>query len=70
MFEKVKTNEIKHTEGNVGDCWSFFDCGVQNDGDGNFYCSEDYWFCREWRKHGEIILDPTIKLGHVGNRVY
>lgn len=63
--------DIRHTEGKIGECWAFFDCGVQNDGDGNFYCSEDYDFCRKWRKaDGKIILDPSIRLGHVGRRVY
>lgn len=62
---------IGHEEGKVGKCWAFFDTGLVDDGAGLWYCSEDYWFCRMARQSGfEIILEPSIRLGHVGRRVY
>ena len=70
VFETLKSEKNYHEEGSLGDCWAFFDTGVIDDGQGPFYCSEDYWFCREWRKHGKILLDPSITLGHVGRQVY
>lgn len=74
VFERMRadTPEIEHREGNPGTpgtrkCWAFFDCGVVD----GVYLSEDYWFCRKWREMGgEILLDPTIRLGHVGAFVY
>ena len=36
-----------------------------------WYVSEDYSFCKRWRAiGGEIILDPSIRLGHVGRKIY
>jgi hypothetical protein len=35
------------------------------------HLSEDYWLCDRWRKAGgEVWLDPTIDLGHVGSHVF
>jgi len=56
-----------HTEGHVGDCFSWFDPRV----DDGIYLSEDYAFCKDWRNMGgHIILDPTIKLIHYGTFGY
>lgn len=35
------------------------------------YLSEDYSFCKRWRDiGGKILLEPTIRLGHWGTKVY
>lgn len=63
--------EIAHEEGEIGKAWAFFDTGVVDDGVGPFYCSEDYWFCRTVRRLGmKIMMDPSIRLGHIGSAVY
>lgn len=50
-------------------CYSFFD--TMHDPDDNRYLSEDYTFCRRWQKiGGEIWLDPTTKLNHVGSYTF
>ena len=69
VFEKMKTAypEFKHEEGNVGECWAFFDTKVED----GIYLSEDYFFCKRWRDiGGEVLLDPSIKLTHWGSYAY
>ncbi len=45
--------------------WSFFNCGKDESG---YYQSEDYSFCRLWRKLGGAIwLCPWITLSHIGS---
>lgn len=73
VFDRMMKSypQFEHEEGKVGRCFAFFDTGVTDDGSGPYYISEDYFFCRNWRKiGGKIILDPSIRLGHVGRRVY
>jgi len=63
--------ERKHIEGHVDDCFAWYDPRVQKIGYESLYLSEDYAMCYDWRKiGGKIILDPTIKLGHIGNYRY
>ena len=41
------------------------------DPDSKRYLSEDYTFCRRWQSiGGEIWLDPTIDLDHIGSHTY
>ena len=73
VFERMMTAhpEAEHEEGSVGRCFAFFNTAVVDDGAGPYFISEDYFFCRNLRKMGgKIILDPSIRLGHVGRRVY
>jgi len=50
-------------------CYSFFD--TMHDPRDNRYLSEDYTFCRRWQKiGGEIWLDPSTKLSHVGSYTF
>ena len=51
--------------------YSLFDC-VHDKEDNNRYLSEDYTFCKRWREQlgGKIWLDPSIKLNHIGRKVY
>lgn len=75
VFDKMAAAypELRHKEGHVGECFAFFDTFVTEDEDweDRFYCSEDYAFCQRWKDiGGKITLDPSIRLGHVGRRVY
>lgn len=74
VFEKIISvhPQYEHREGKVGKCWAIFDCAVQQDDDGiRWYRSEDYTFCHRARRLGfKIMLEPSIRLGHVGRRVY
>ncbi len=59
--------ELDHEEGNVGKCHAWFDCPIWN----NTQMSEDYNYCRKFREMGgKIMLDPTIRLGHIGSYRY
>lgn len=62
-----------HTEGHVGQVFDIFPTRV-SEGEtwqDRYYVSEDYAFCENWRNMGgEIILEPSIRLGHVGRHVY
>lgn len=65
--------EARHVEHEIGECYDLFPCGVTEEDKwrDRFYRSEDYGFCAWWRQlGGEIILDPSIKLGHVGKKIY
>lgn len=65
--------ETRHMEGHVGEVYALFDTMVTEDEhwEDRWYVSEDYLFCQRWRAlGGEIILDPSIRLGHVGRKVY
>ena len=54
-----------------GECMRWFHSDVIDDGNGPFYCSEDYWFCREARKSGfKILMDTSVKLTHWGTYGY
>lgn len=75
VFEKMAEAypELRHKEGHVGEVYAFFDTYVTDDAkwEDRFYVSEDYAFCERWRKiGGEIMLEPSISLGHVGRRIY
>ena len=73
VFEKMMEHypQLEHEEGRVGRCFAFFNTEVVNDGAGPYFISEDYYFCRNLRKMGlKIVLDPSIRLGHVGRKVY
>jgi hypothetical protein len=74
-FEKVQDAhpEARHMEGKVGECYDLFPVGVTEEEDWRerYYRSEDYGFCEWWRElGGQIILEPSIRLGHVGRKVY
>jgi hypothetical protein len=50
--------------------YSLFDTSHDKENN-NDYLSEDYTFCRRWQKMGgKIWLDTTIKLNHIGRKVY
>ena len=73
VFESMMKEfpHLEHEEGKVGRCFAFFDTGVVDDGSGPYYISEDYYFCKKARKMGlQILLEPSIRLGHVGRKVY
>jgi hypothetical protein len=75
VFEKLQDAhpETRHMEGHLGEVYALFDTQVidAENWQDRWYCSEDYLFCKRWRDlGGKIILDPSIKLGHVGRKVY
>jgi hypothetical protein len=69
VFEKIieQHPEISHQEGEIGQSWAIFDTEIVD----NCYLSEDYLFCRRWRNMGgKIVVDPQVRLKHVGQYVY
>lgn len=47
--------------------YEFFSTKIVND----ILYSEDYYFCDLWSRHyGQIFLDTTIKLAHIGSHVF
>lgn len=49
--------------------WRFFDC--MTDPDTGRYLSEDYAFCRRWRDMGgKVWVDPSCRLGHLGQHMF
>jgi hypothetical protein len=49
--------------------YAFFDCEI--DPETRVYLSEDYVFCRRWAEiGGEIWVDLTCKLDHIGNYTF
>ncbi|MBS4050726.1 MAG: hypothetical protein KGZ69_05945 [Methylomonas sp.] len=64
--------ETRHMEGPKGEeRFALFDTEIVEDGGKRFYASEDYLFCRRWRKlGGEVLLEPTIRLQHMGSFAY
>lgn len=65
--------ETRHKEGKVGEVYALCDTMVtkEDNWEDRWYVSEDYLLCQRWRDiGGEIILDPSIKLGHVGRKVF
>ena len=75
VFERMQKAfpETRHMEGHLGEVFALFDTQVieaENWKD-RWYCSEDYLLCKRWRDlGGKIILDTSIRLGHVGRKVY
>lgn len=70
VFEKLKIPEIEHLN-DKGPCWGFFDPVYDGEGPEKVPLSEDYAFCKRWREvGGEILLDPSIRLGHWGTYRY
>jgi hypothetical protein len=53
-------------------CYALFDTMIDTDENGdNRYLSEDYTFCRLWQRlGGEIWMDPSTKLNHVGSYTF
>lgn len=67
VLEKMKEVSPEHQEGEVGQCWAFFNPRVV----GDVYLSEDYSFCHDWRSiGGKIIMDPSVRLKHHGTYAY
>ncbi|HWA41672.1 MAG TPA: hypothetical protein VHA10_00560 [Hypericibacter adhaerens] len=53
----------------TGNLYAFFDCEI--DPETRVYLSEDYLFCRRWTATGgEIWVDLTSKLDHVGTHAF
>ena len=68
---QVAFPERAHIEGHVNDCFSWFDPRVQEVDGASIYMSEDYAMCYDWRGlGGKILLDPSIRLGHIGSFRY
>lgn len=66
VFEKLSYTAQSY-EGPKGRVFAFFEVPVHND----VLESEDYNFCRKAREAGfKIIMDPKVKLGHVGQYTY
>lgn len=61
-------DDIGFLKGTENDhAYALFDCGVEN----NHYYSEDWLFCERWRKmEGQIFIDVSINLNHIGTETY
>src|SRR5262249_50897991 len=58
---------VLHYEGPDGRVPCLYNTPIHNDG----FESEDYHFCRLAREAGyKIILDPSVRLGHIGQYRY
>lgn len=58
--------ELKYTE-DVGEMYALYDTSIHDD----TYLSEDYTFCKRLRDTGgRVMLDPSIKLKHWGQKAY
>ena len=67
LFKKLPA-EMK--DGLRENLYSLFDTMHDLDND-NAYLSEDYAFCKRWKKiGGRIWVDPDIKLDHIGKYTY
>lgn len=73
VFERMMADlpQIEYIEGQVEQCWAFFDTELHEFNGKRVYLSEDYFFCQRWHEMGgKIVLDPTIRLTHIGNYAY
>lgn len=60
---------LKHSE--AQGFWPFFQDPIEQDEDGFYQMTEDRWFCRFARAHGEkVYLTLKVRCGHVGQKVY
>ena len=65
VFEKMKDHVPSYKE--QGKKWGYFQDPIED----NMLLSEDYFFCKKWRElGGEVMIDPTIRLGHIGSTEY
>ena len=63
----------KDTEHDAGGfkAWDLFGVGVRDFGDGAFYISEDYDFCKKWRDiGGKVMMDTSVRVSHHGSFAY
>jgi hypothetical protein len=68
VFESLKDAhpDWKYEDG-IGEVWAFFQCPVED----GILLSEDYFFSKRVRELGySIIVDPSIRLGHIGSYTY
>lgn len=66
VYEKL-AKDAETYEGPDGRVSAFYMTPIHNDG----FESEDYHFCRKAREAGfKIMMDPSIRLGHVGQYRY
>lgn len=71
VFEDMKYDvgipEYNEPRVEGGIAWDFFGCIIK---DGELL-SEDYSFCERARHRGyDIVVDPTIRVTHAGNKIY
>ena len=68
--------EREHVEagphaGELAQSFEWFSPRVIQDETGNWYASEDYAFCYDWRSlGGEVVCDPWVRLIHHGSYAY
>lgn len=69
VFETMMPETRQYIDSIHGNVYRFF--STSDDDTGNFV-GEDIYFLRRWTKKfgGELWVDPTINLGHVGTKVY
>ena len=67
-YPELKVRNDHENAVNMPHYWALFDTMI----DDGRYLSEDYAFCRRWQAMGGHItlLEPTPRLGHVGNLTF
>lgn len=68
VFETMKEKTRTYKDPRCGDVYRFFSTTTE----GGDFIGEDIYFLRRWTNEfgGELWVDPEIKLGHVGQKVY
>jgi hypothetical protein len=66
------SSPVYKTEDILKYTYALFDTNIEEMENGVLqYLSEDYLFCRRWQKlGGKVLLDPEIKLNHIGAHVF
>lgn len=70
QYRKDLADKNEHKEQLKKNLYSLFDTSHDKENNNN-YLSEDFTFCRRWQKiGGEIWLDTSITLNHIGKKNY
>lgn len=65
-YEEGFPLDEKKAQGNMK-LWAFFQDPIEDDGNGRFHLSEDYFFCKRVREQNmNVIMHPEVVLGHWG----
>ena len=71
-YPKLRRQEGLMHDRKPGECWNFFgQMPIDVPGELSIEVSEDYAFCERFRRiGGKIVMDPSVRLKHIGTAVY